>query len=263
MSATPHAGPEKSSEPEPDQGAGERVEGALREEGELDSERLPERDDAPLFAPEPSPVAPRPGERGAAQEEVLVAAAQAFMERGFAATSIDDVARVMNATKGRVYHYYRSKLELFNDVTRRSLEMIHAEVAAAEAAGGDPDRRMERMVRTHAGMILRERAFHRTALQGVELHLRIAASQDQRAAVADLISLRDAHERLFVRVLAEGVAADRFRPCDVKVTVRTLLPALNGPVFWYRPREGETDADRAAIVDQITAFAMSGLRLRP
>ena len=45
--------------------------------------------------------------------------------------------------------------------------------------------------------------------------------------------------------------------------MRTLLPALNGPVFWYRPREGETDADRAAIVDQITAFAMSGLRLRP
>ncbi len=208
-------------------------------------------------------LSPSPEGRTAAQEEVLSAAARAFMERGFAATSIDDVAAVMGATKGRVYHYYRSKLALFHDVTRRSLEVIHGEVAAAEAEGGTPPERMARMVRAHAKSILRDQPFHRAALQGVELHLRPGASPEQKAAVRDLIDLRGAHERLFAKVLTEGIAAGGFRGCDVAVTVRTLLPALNGPVFWYRPRAQETEADRTRIIDEVVAFALSGLGARP
>ena len=75
--------------------------------------------------------------RSAARDEVLAAAARAFMEKGFAAASIDDVARAMGATKGRVYHYYRAKLDLFVDVVRRSLEMIGDETRAAAADAYD------------------------------------------------------------------------------------------------------------------------------
>ncbi len=215
-------------------------------------------------------VAERPAEalsqppegRTAAQEEVLAAAARAFMERGFAATSIDDVAAVMGATKGRVYHYYRSKLALFHDVTRRSLEVIHGEVAAV-AEGGAPTARMTRMLRAHVNSILRDQPFHRAAMQGVELHLLPAASAEQKEAVRDLIELRGAHERLFARVLSEGIAAGEFRRCDVATTIRTLLPALNGPVFWYRPRAQETEADRGRIIDEVAAFALAGLGARP
>lgn len=215
-------------------------------------------------APGPAGVAAGEGEppRSAAQEEVLAAAARAFMDRGFAATSIDDVARLMGATKGRVYHYYRSKLDLFNDVTRRSLERIHAEVAAAEAAGGGARARLERMCRAHVRSILMDQPWHRAALQGVEMHLRRDASPDQRAAVADLIRLRDRHEALFRRVLEEGVAAGELRPCDPAITARTLLPALNGPVFWYRPRGAEPEADVARITDETVAFVLGGLTAR-
>lgn len=197
--------------------------------------------------------------RSEAQEEVLEAAARAFMDRGFAATSIDDVARLMGATKGRVYHYYRSKMDLFNDVTRRSLEGIHGQVEAAEAAGGPPRERMARMIRVHMNSILREQPFHRTALQGVELHLRKDTTPEQQAAVSDLIKLRARHTALFQRVLVEGMAQGDFRLCNAAVTVRTLLPALNGAVFWYRHREGETDADIARIVDETVAFVLGGL----
>ncbi len=45
---------------------------------------------------------------------ILETAAQCFMEQGFATTSIDDVARRMGSTKGRIYHYYSSKTDLFS-----------------------------------------------------------------------------------------------------------------------------------------------------
>lgn len=206
----------------------------------------------------PPPEAPD-AVRSAAQEEVLEAAARAFMERGFSATSIDDVARLMGATKGRVYHYYRSKLDLFNDVTRRSLERIQDEVAAAAEAGGGPRDRLERMCRAHVRSILIDQPWHRVALQGVEMHLRKDTTIEQRAAVADLIRLRDRHEALFRAVMKEGIAAGELRRCDVAIAVRILLPALNGPVYWYRSRDGQAEADVAHIVNETVAFVLGGL----
>jgi len=201
-----------------------------------------------------------PAADGGPRDEVLVAAAETFTAKGFAAASIDDVARAMGATKGRVYHYHRSKLDLFAAVVRRGLEIIHADVTrAAAAAAPDPAARMAAMTRAHVVSILRDRPFHRCALQGVEMHLTAATTPEQRAALADLIALRDRHQRLFEDAIAEGARGGGFGATDPRLAARTLLAALNGPVHWYRPRAGETEADRARLVDEIAAFALRGL----
>ena len=51
---------------------------------------------------EPTVTAAR--DDGMGNIELLTAAAECFMEQGFHASSIDDVARRLGATKGRVYH---------------------------------------------------------------------------------------------------------------------------------------------------------------
>ena len=70
---------------------------------------------------------PRNGEdRGSAsksRDQILVAAADCFKENGFAATSIDDVADMLGATKGMIYHHFRSKIDLFFAVYRRGMEI--------------------------------------------------------------------------------------------------------------------------------------------
>lgn len=203
----------------------------------------------------PDRVGPRPS----ARDEVLAAAARAFMERGFAAASIDDVAQAMGATKGRVYHYYRAKLDLFVDVVRRSLEMIGEETAAAAEGAEGPADRLAAMTRAHMGSILRDQPFHRCALQGVELHLLAATTPAQREKLDGVIAMRDAYQRLFENALADGIAAGVFRRCDVKVAARTMLAALNGAVAWYRPRPGETDADRERLAHEIADFALAGV----
>jgi AcrR family transcriptional regulator len=194
--------------------------------------------------------------------EILIAAAACFTAKGFVATSIDDVARAMGATKGRVYHYWRSKLDLFVDVVRFSLELIYIKVSAAEGTGA-PEDRMARMVRAHLASILRDQPFHRCALQGVDMHLRAATTPEQREALKDIIALRDRHEKLFERVLRDGQATDIFAQGRPGVMVRTLLPALNGAVFWYRRRDAETAADREDLIEEIASFALRGLGADP
>ena len=59
-------------------------------------------------------VQPRGSEE--ARTDILQTAAECFTERGYAETSIDDVARRLGCTKGRIYHFFASKVDLFCSV---------------------------------------------------------------------------------------------------------------------------------------------------
>ena len=45
---------------------------------------------------------------------------------------------------------------------------------------------------------------------------------------------------------------------DAALTGRAFLSVLNAPVYWYRERPGETDADRRALVRELAMFALRG-----
>ena len=62
------------------------------------------------------------------RDEILRAAADVFMEFGFAATTIDAIAERLGATKGRVYHHYKSKAELFFAVQLAAMERLKREI---------------------------------------------------------------------------------------------------------------------------------------
>jgi len=64
-------------------------------------------------------------ERRTATTEALIAAArEAFVNDGFTATSVDEVATRVGMSKGAVYHHYASKTDLFRAV----LESVEAEL---------------------------------------------------------------------------------------------------------------------------------------
>lgn len=62
-----------------------------------------------------------------------------FAERGFAQTSLDDIAAATQVTRGAVYHHFESKQALFEVVyTLLEEQMIARVLTAATAAGEDP-----------------------------------------------------------------------------------------------------------------------------
>ena len=60
--------------------------------------------------------------------EILDAAFEEFVSNGYAATRLDDVARRVGLTKGALYLYFPSKVELFKAVVRGCVQPIFAEV---------------------------------------------------------------------------------------------------------------------------------------
>jgi len=79
--------------------------------------------------------------KDARPHELLAAAIDLFVERGFAATRLEDVARRAGVSKGTLYLYYTNKEELFKAVVRESILPFlgKAELSVAEFEGHSAD----------------------------------------------------------------------------------------------------------------------------
>lgn len=193
------------------------------------------------------------------REEILRAAASCFMERGYFASSIDDVARRLGATKGRIYHHYPSKADLFFDVYRMGMDLNFAAVGAVFRADLPSYDKFFGMCRAHVVMMIEEQAFQRTVWEGVNLHLNSATTPDQRVVLEQLLKMRADYDQLFRTVMEECKSDGYLNYENQSIAVSTLFAAMGGPVFWYKPRQGETTTQLENIVDQVVRFAMRGL----
>lgn len=190
---------------------------------------------------------------------VLDAAARCFLERGYDAVSIDDVARRLGSTKGRVYHHFPSKHDLFAAVFRAGMEMNFRAIEPVRPMQGAAVVRWTALALVHVRQMIVTRPFQRAVWQGVEMHLQGTATPAQRQAFNALIEAREAYSAIFRSAIEEARAEGDMKFRDAGIANQVMFMALNSPVFWYRPRSDETERDIDGIVRQIVAFALGGL----
>lgn len=194
------------------------------------------------------------------REEVLAAAARCFMRRGYESTSMDDVAEALGATKGRVYHHFRSKPDLFFAVYRRAMD-INMGVVEPQARGpGTAAERLTRMATAHALAMMESQTFQRSLTLGADLYRFGATSPEDKAILKDLMDYRFAYENLFRRTVEDGLADGSIVVPDASLAVRALFGALNWVTVWYSPRQGETRGHRETLAGALVETVMGGFR---
>ncbi|WP_051791057.1 TetR/AcrR family transcriptional regulator [Amycolatopsis jejuensis] len=192
--------------------------------------------------------------------EILDAAALAFSERGYAATSIDDVADVLGCTKGRIYHYFRTKGELFIGIHHQGLEWA-LEAVGPTAARDDltPQEKLREMVRRHALHMMEHYTYMGPGQGQIEMNL-AGEGRNQDAAKAKILKMRRQFEDYFVKVIKDGVEAGVFRDTDVKLVTKAVLGSVNWMHVWYHPGGSrDTAAHRDDIAAVFADYAVGGI----
>src|SRR5260370_12088303 len=83
-------------------------------------------------------------------EEILTAALDVFVERGFARARLEEVARRAGVTKGTIYLYFKSKEALFKAVVRGTIVPVIAQgEALAQSFTGSARDLVEQLVREY------------------------------------------------------------------------------------------------------------------
>ncbi|WP_244435504.1 TetR/AcrR family transcriptional regulator [Martelella sp. AD-3] len=200
------------------------------------------------------------GTLGESVVEILDCAALCFTEMGFQGTSIDDVARRLGATKGRIYHYFRSKTDLFFDVHREGMRRLMDAVTAAKRDDGTGREKLQRMLEAHALTMMQNIAYEAVVVQGVHMHRLTATTPEQRISLDEIMDIRHRFEQLFADVFREGQADGSIRrDADVSLAVKGMLGAVNWMTIWYRPRSGESPEQQRAMARSVAALQIGGI----
>lgn len=158
---------------------------------------------------------------------VLMAALEAFAERGYHGTSVRDIAQRVGVSVPALYYHYENKQEMLFSLLESSMrEVLDRCRAAAAEAGPDPVERLCAMVEC---IVL------------YMCHRRDAAFLDAEARSLDLehraryVALRDYLEHMLVDCVEAGNAQGSFNTPYPADATRAILSICQGVTGWYRP----------------------------
>lgn len=170
-------------------------------------------------------------------QEMLDAALAVFVERGYAATRLEEVARRAGVAKATLYLYYENKLELFKAVVRHALVDRFDEVAAAQA-GASPGAR-DQLVAMLTLFI------ERVALSSLSGIPKLVVSESGNFPEIARFYHAEVIERgraMVKGTLERGIASGEFRAVDVDYAWRIVIAPLLVAIIWkhsFQPFERE------------------------
>jgi AcrR family transcriptional regulator len=161
-------------------------------------------------------------------EEVYRAALRLFREKGYHATSMQDIAAAVGLYKGSLYHYIGGKEDLLVQVFERAMGTLLADVEriAADTSLG-PSAQLRLMVQAHVTCV----SENLDALT-VYLHEFRALAGDSLAKVR---AQRDRYAQLVSETVGRGVRLGEFETADVGIATLGLLGMCNWVCQWYQP----------------------------
>jgi len=189
-------------------------------------------------------------------DEVLNAALDIFIDKGFAAARVEDIARAAGLSKGAVYLYFPSKVAILEALVRRAIvPLVHRVEALASPAPKDPRLALETALRFLALGLSdpRNSAIPRLIISESGKFPELAAMYRREVIDHGVAALK--------ALIASGVEEGQFRTVDPDFAFRNVIGPLflnmvMCQIFGFEPPDPERFA--AAHIDVL----MNGLLTR-
>jgi AcrR family transcriptional regulator len=181
-------------------------------------------------------------------EEALIRAAELILDKGFDATSVNEISQAIGITKGGLYYYIRGKRDLLYQIMRHGLDQLEAWTREVEHLD-DPEEQLRASVRRHVEAIARGKGALTVVSEEVN-----ALDDEQRV---EILKMKRSYFDFLRGILQRLQAGGRIRDTDLAVATFNLLGMILHFARWYRP-DGRLTPDQ--IADEITDLALRGLR---
>jgi len=184
------------------------------------------------------------------RQEILRTAARLFQQRGYDATSMNDVAAALKLSKCGLYHHFQSKDEILFEIMNHAMEITQERVLAPVRGIADPVERLRALIRLHIEVVLSPRDREITVM----LHENHPLPPTLRKRI-------NTRKKEYIHYV-EGLMAEVQRARQAKGSVSpraaafALLGMINWIYQWYKP-EGSLQSHN--LVPQFTEFVFGGI----
>jgi AcrR family transcriptional regulator len=187
------------------------------------------------------------------RQEILRTAARLFQQRGYDATSMNDVAGALKLSKGGLYHHFQSKDEILFEIMNHAMDITEERVLNPVRTIPDPCERLRALIRLHIEVVLSPRDREITVM----LHENHPLPPSLRKRI-------NSRKKDYIHFLENLMAEVQSKPKNShglkgKVSPRAaafaLLGMINWIYQWYKP-EGALNSQQIAA--QFTEIFLSG-----
>lgn len=186
------------------------------------------------------------------KEQILEVAAQIIRQKGFHATSMQDIADGVSLQKASLYHHVASKQEILLSLLDQAIDLITERVRPITTQPGTAAEKLRQACRVYLSALA-----DRVDLVSILLleHRSLEPKYHARH-----VPRRDRFEQLWRQLLQEGIDSGEIcQGRDAALTARALLGVLNWTITWFRPTGPLTIEE---IADYISSLFLEGMLCR-
>ncbi len=184
------------------------------------------------------------------RDGILEEAARIFSEKGFHATSMQDIAEAVNLQKASLYYHFDSKQEILIALLDHALDLINTRLELVLAQSLSPEEKLRQAMVSYFQTIAENQSLAAVLL--LEIRSLDPVLKARHA------TRREKFDRLWRDLISEGKQAGQFNNVDPALTGRALLGVMNWSVTWYR-----SDGPRSSteIANMFADLLLNGLLL--
>ena len=185
------------------------------------------------------------------RQEILRTASRLFQQRGYDATSMNDVAAALKLSKGGLYHHFQSKDEILFEIMNHAMEITQERVLNPVRSIAEPEDRLRALIRLHIEVVLSPRDREITVMLHENHPLPPALRKRINARKKDYIHFL---EGLMAEV--QNGQHQTGKKVSPRAAAFALLGMINWIYQWYKP-EGELQAQN--LIPQFTDLIFGGI----
>lgn len=182
------------------------------------------------------------------RDQITKRATKLFRERGYAATSMRDLASAVGIEPASIYSHIKSKEEILRQICFEMADLFLSESELVLAAQTSPKEKLKQAIHAHVLVVTYNLEASAVFLQEWR-HL-------SEPFLSEFIQIRKSYQNYIMQLLKAAVDATEIEVEDYRITTLSLLSALNWVFEWYKP-DGRLGA--VEIADLIYNLFLNGL----
>lgn len=180
---------------------------------------------------------------------VFEAAAQLFMEKGYLAASMRELAeRVGLEQASSLYNHLKSKEEVLRKICLENADKFITGITAIEQSATTPIAQLKALIHLHISIAI-EDPTSVTVFNDEWRHL-------SEPYLSNFLSKRKDYENRFKTIIESGIQDGSFKPVDANIALYTILTSVRWIHYWYKP---ERNVSVEKLEADVSALLIEGL----
>ena len=183
------------------------------------------------------------------KKEILALSQSVLKEKGYAATSVRDIAKALDMEPASLYSHFKSKEDILKITCFEMADKFELAVKEVNDIYFNAEEKLRMAIKLHVEILTQN-------LDSALIFIR-----DWRnltgTSLTQFTAKRNVYEEGFREIVQTGIDEGIFNETDKKFAALTILSSVNWIVEWYKP-DGNLNAEQ--IAHKLSNFILSGLK---